>query len=901
MMDHPNIAKVLDAGATDAGRPYFAMELVRGIPITRYCDQEKINTRQRVELFIKACNAIQHAHQKGVIHRDIKPSNILVTLHDGAPVPKVIDFGIAKATQQDLTDKTLYTQLQQFIGTPVYMSPEQAEMSGLDIDTRSDIYSLGVLLYELLTGKTPFDAEELMKAGIDGMRKAIREREPLRPSTRVATLQGEELTTTAARHAAEAPKLISLLRGDLDWVVMKCLEKDRSRRYETANALAMDLQRHLNNEPVAARPPSRSYRLAKTIRRNKLLFAAAGAVAAALLLGVILSTWQALRARRAEALALQTRNDSEQLSNFILDDFYEELQPSGQFETVARLARQALTYYDNLPPTLRTSDTARNRAMAQARLALVNAEQGNLESSHEMAQEAATTMMQMYQRGDRSEATIYALGLAIEAEFTGQSPIGWSQLQLQPLEQGIQILRPFALSTDGSRRIKLLYADLRIRVTIAQPPEQQLATYEDALSVLSGLGALELKDLTAASIWAGIADSEARVEARLGRFDDAERTEKQVQLLADGVIARRPADLRARVDRIQAFDLLSRLESARYHDDTALQLATAARQAVEDYIQFNPSDRSGWARLGATSETVCGLLLHEGRIAEALQKARNDLQESRDPRSTIPGVPGLSSFVATWEAQRGDRAAADRALQECSRSAMVRESRGAASQFLGKIWSEALDARERSVRLAFNENETVYAMAAKALSRLDEMRASVTASPSVGSDLTAPALIVFQRWTLDQMAQSALKLNRCPDAESAARAWLALPRANGLALNLFVFDQPEDDVWGQVLLAHAMIAQGRDAEALKAIEPAVARYRQMQAQGASYVTFRQRFARALYVQALIQSAGSSGTASAHASLDEAVKVLEGLSEEARQLHDSKELLAWIEAQRAQIR
>jgi serine/threonine protein kinase/WD40 repeat protein len=307
MMDHPNIAKVLDAGATEFGRPYFIMELVRGIRITDYCDQNKLPTAERIELFIKICQAIQHAHQKGIIHRDIKPSNILVTLHDGVPVPKVIDFGIAKATEGRLTDATVYTQLHQFIGTPAYMSPEQAEMSGLDIDTRSDIYSLGVLLYELLTGRTPFDARELMQAGLDAMRKVIREREPLRPSTKVATLKGEELTTTAARRAAEAPRLISLLRGDLDWIVMKCLEKDRTRRYETANGLAVDLKRHLTNEPIAARAPSQIYRFEKSLRRNKLAFAAFGAVICALILGIVASAWQAIRATRAREEALAAR------------------------------------------------------------------------------------------------------------------------------------------------------------------------------------------------------------------------------------------------------------------------------------------------------------------------------------------------------------------------------------------------------------------------------------------------------------------------------------------------------------------------------------------------------------------------------------------------------------------
>jgi WD40 repeat protein len=300
MMDHPNIAKVLDAGTTDVGRPYFVMELVRGIRITDYCDQANLSTKDRLDLFIKVCQAIQHAHQKGIIHRDIKPSNILVTLHDGVPVPKVIDFGIAKATEGRLTDNTVYTQLHQFIGTPAYMSPEQAEMSGLDIDTRSDIYSLGVLLYELLAGSTPFNGRELMSQGIDAMRRTIREKEPQRPSTRLATLGADQFTTTAKRRSADTSKLLHQLKGDLDWIVMKCLEKDRQRRYDTANGLAADLKRHLNNEPVTARPPSTAYRFQKAFRRNKVVFAAGAAVALALLLGIIASTWQSVRATQAK-------------------------------------------------------------------------------------------------------------------------------------------------------------------------------------------------------------------------------------------------------------------------------------------------------------------------------------------------------------------------------------------------------------------------------------------------------------------------------------------------------------------------------------------------------------------------------------------------------------------------
>jgi WD40 repeat protein/tRNA A-37 threonylcarbamoyl transferase component Bud32 len=308
LMDHPNIAKVFDAGATETGRPFFVMELVKGVRITDYCDKNQLVVAQRLELFTRVCQAIQHAHQKGIIHRDIKPSNILVTMQDGTPVPKVIDFGIAKATQQELTEKTLYTQLQQFVGTPAYMSPEQAELSGLDIDTRSDIYSLGVLLYELLTGSTPFDTKELLEAGLDALRKIIREREPMRPSTR--------LRQTSSSAPRSRPSTIhSQLSTDLDWIVMKCLEKDRTRRYETANGLAMDVQRHLNHEPVVARPPSQLYRLEKLVRRNKLAFAAIVGVASALVLGLALaaSGWRQAQFERDRAVRAQAGEQAQRL------------------------------------------------------------------------------------------------------------------------------------------------------------------------------------------------------------------------------------------------------------------------------------------------------------------------------------------------------------------------------------------------------------------------------------------------------------------------------------------------------------------------------------------------------------------------------------------------------------
>jgi len=333
MMDHPNIATVFDAGATEAGRSYFVMELVKGVSITEYCDKNKLSTRERLELFVQVCKAIQHAHQKGIIHRDIKPTNVMVTLHDGKPVPKVIDFGIAKATNQRLTEKTLFTRYSQMIGTPAYMSPEQAEMSGLDVDTRTDIYSLGVLLYELLTGTTPFAAEKLRSAGYLELQRIIREEEPTRPSTKLNTL-GAGLSDVARYRGTQPDLLGKSIRGDLDWIVMKSLEKDRTRRYETVHSLVEDIQRHLRNEPILAGSPGVVYRLQKYFRRHRYQVITA-AVVAVLIVGLAVSLAVYLRSlkvrwARQEALPMITKlaEQNDYLAAFFLARQVEQYIPN---------------------------------------------------------------------------------------------------------------------------------------------------------------------------------------------------------------------------------------------------------------------------------------------------------------------------------------------------------------------------------------------------------------------------------------------------------------------------------------------------------------------------------------------------------------------------------------------
>lgn len=457
LMDHPNIAKVFDGGATDAGRPYFVMELVRGVSVTEYCDKANLDTKGRLDLFQRICLAVQHAHQKGIIHRDLKPSNVLVTLHDGEPVPKVIDFGVAKATSQELTQRTLFTQFRQMIGTPEYMAPEQAEMSGLDIDTRADVYSLGVILYELLTGTKPLDAKELLQDGYEEMMRHVREVDPPKPSTRISTL-GDQLSVVAQSRQIDPTRLGRVVRGELDWIAMRALEKQRQRRYPTARALAEDVRRFLENEPIEAGPPTASYRASKFLRRNRGMVTTLAVVFLTLVAGVV-----------ATGMALKRARDSEQTTKAALV----RAQDSEQ-ATAAALQRAQTSETEAVAALQRARDSEQTTAKA-----LVRAQESEKKTATALqrAQTSEADAVKALTRAKTSEReTKNALQLAETQKLEAERQVERSRLTVGFLQSMLASSNPNAakrpdltvrdLLDDADSDVRLLNADPEVAATI---------------------------------------------------------------------------------------------------------------------------------------------------------------------------------------------------------------------------------------------------------------------------------------------------------------------------------------------------------------------------------------------------------------------------------------------------
>lgn len=493
MMDHPNIAKVLDAGTTEQGRPYFVMELVKGVPITTYCDSQHLTPRERLELFVPVCQAVQHAHQKGIIHRDLKPSNILVALYDGHPVPKVIDFGVAKAAWGRLTDKTMFTQLGQVVGTLEYMSPEQAHLNQLDVDTRSDIYSLGTVLYEILTSTTPFLGPRLRSAALDEVMRIIREEDPPAPSTRLTS--SENLPSIAANRHTEPRQLSALVRGELDWIVMRALEKDRGRRYESASGLAMDIQRYLADEPVSACPPSRVYLLKKFARKNRAILSTAALVGLILVLATAFSTWQSIQstrhAKRADQAERATRKEADKLreanvranenlqrAREILYDFvtgfsqnrrYLAASPGAQRARLS-LLEQARMHLESFLQQNRGADSALADDLVKANLYLskIHLELGDLKQAQEFADAAISTAEQIDIAPNLSAQLYHHRGVVA---YRRQKPIEAIQFYQSVLSKAdrdvtgseLKLARAAALHNKSVVELKLGYADSAFR------------------------------------------------------------------------------------------------------------------------------------------------------------------------------------------------------------------------------------------------------------------------------------------------------------------------------------------------------------------------------------------------------------------------------------------------------
>jgi serine/threonine protein kinase len=618
LMDHPHIARVFDGGATPSGRPYFVMELVKGVPITQFCDEQRLTPRQRLGLFADVCRAVQHAHTKGVIHRDIKPSNVLVTSHDGRPVAKVIDFGIAKAVGQQLTDKTVYTQLTQLVGTPLYMSPEQAGQSGLDVDTRTDVYALGVLLYELLTGTTPFDQARFRRVGFDEMRRIIREEEPPRPSTRVSTL-GRAASTVCAQRRSDPRRLSRLFRGELDWVVMKCLEKDRNRRYETAGALARDVERYLADEPVQARPPSAAYRLRKFVRRNRVLVsaaAAAGLVAAAGLATVLLLQARSNRELREANEREGARFDlaMKAIRAFHTGASEDVLLRQSRFKELRnKLLGGAADFYAEMEGMLQGQSDARSRrALGSAYYEL-----GKLTDKI----------------GSKARALeVHRQGLAVRRELAS---------------------RPGADAEDRLDVARSLLAVAWLQHTTGDSPGA-LASYEEARGWAEGAAAPGAPPDQAGSVLATAHNGTGIVLTQTGKPAESLAAYQQARAIQQQLADANPAATQPRSELANTLHNIGWLLSVTGKPQAALEAlreALALRQALADagptVVQFR-------SELARSHHTIGWLLSQTGRPQEALASYEKALAVQQQLADAHPTHSGFQSSLADTHNSMGN-------------------------------------------------------------------------------------------------------------------------------------------------------------------------------------------------------------------------------------------------------
>ncbi len=618
VMEHPSIAAVHDAGATESGRPYFVMELVRGVPLLEYCDAKRLDVRRRVALFVQVCRAVQHAHQKGVIHRDLKPSNILVTEADDRPLPKVIDFGIARATEVD-ADGTRLTRADELVGTPAYMSPEQMGAEP-DIDTRSDIYALGVLLYELLTGMLPFERSAYRGWAAYA---AVRERETPRASARFR--QGEE-AVAAERRSSEPAAVIRTLRGDLDWVVMKAMERDRERRYETANGLALDLERFLADEPVLARPPSARYRLRKFVRRHTAGVAFAAALLVALVGAAILQTVQAERIARARDEASLRQGQAEDLIGFMLGDLRGKLEPIGRLELLDDVGDQALAYFAAVPEERLSDQELFRRTQTLRQLGEVRMAQGDLAAAMEAFRESLDRSKDLVARDPRNGEWQVGLGAShfwvgyvrylrnefepALAEFVPYLQISERLVEAEPENESYRLELGYAHSTIGS--VKEAQGDL----------EGALEAFRRTLDVKRELAARRPEDPDRRFDLAVEHNKVGVVLQKLGRLPEAEeefRSELRIkQALAEGD----PSNAAWRRHLADAHAFLANLLEMRGAEEEALVHRRSDHRIARELVELDP-DNAEWRRnLAASERTLGASLAVAGETGEGLRLLR---------------------------------------------------------------------------------------------------------------------------------------------------------------------------------------------------------------------------------------------------------------------------------------
>ena len=926
LMDHTNIARVFDAGATEAGRPYFVMELVRGVAITHYCDENRLPVEARLRLFMTVCQAVQHAHQKGVIHRDLKPTNILVTLHDGVPVPKVIDFGIAKATISQLTEKTLFTQFHAFIGTPAYTSPEQMEMSGLDVDTRSDIYSLGVLLYELLAGRPPFDSGELIKSGLEAMRRTLREVDPPRPSQRLATLAREERVSVAQQRGTDAARLPLLISGDLDWIVMRCLEKDRTRRYETATGLAADVQRYLENQPVAARPPTNAYRLRKFIRRHRLGFAAATAIAASLVAGLIASSALLVRERAAHARAVENlrraqaaeaaaldaksdaqrsreqadtaRREAEQLLTYLLGEFQGKLLDTGQIELLEQLARRTVGYYERLPAELITDSTDRNHALALASLGSVLNRENRLDEAAKLDAESVAVFRRRIGAGDRSIETAEGLSLALETEAALYDSRAQGQKALPLMREAVAVLRPFMAVPRAREALQPILARRLLSLGYMQRNSEGMGPMErtmmEAAEMLEASGGADAEDEDVASDYSAVLLGLSY--AAVARHDLTRATQ-----CAEQAIAVQNAILKKSPSRVQMFQqragAYSALGYTLYFDGKLSESVAAFEQAIRDddfYLHLNPEDAKV-RQVTIQNKTALATEFRElGRLADARAIERASLAGSsaRNNSGAISILLALGYRFLAWDAaEMGDRKGAEDGLAEMTHYFGLFGKDAPAAGFPAMVATE----NPRISRLVAD-----YALGEPPKAIQDEARAIAAELQGVKSESWGGRDRLVLRSMLeradDAIAQTALDLGQFADAEAAAKEAGDLGRS--------VLGELPPDIGGPDLAgserrqAEAVARQGRCAEARAIIDPLVAAARKGAEAEPENVSRRQDLADLLMTQEIAQDPASR--AARRSLLDEAQVLIAGMPGDVAGTASFRRAEARLDAERAKV-